>query len=291
MLFMPSPLRDQNHYSTTNVPESVPWLAIAGRHVAKAAGMWHKARCFDCIVSGETTQRMPTREQAKDQRRQDIVHAARMLMQKTGKTGFSMRTLAEEAGVSIATPYNLFGSKQAVMFAVLDADSDLWMQRLRRLKADEIDIFFKAVSLARTLYAAEAGFYKAVLFAAYMDGGTEFRSIFGGPRHAMWRSLVENAKQAGMLTDDLESNSFVINFTHIFFSCIMEWVNGLLTLEEMEARVQYGFALTLRGAATPACSERLLAKVLACQQRLKTLHRRKARAARANGHAQAGPED
>lgn len=200
-------------------------------------------------------------------------------MQATGQPGFSMRALAEAAGVSIATPYNLFGSKQAVMYAVLDADLAQYQEHLENLDTDELDVFFEAVSLAASLYSAEPGFYRAVLFAAYNDGGTEFRAMFSGPRHAMWRRLVNNAKAAGLLDEAVEANSFAINLGHIFFSCIIEWVNGLLTLEEMEARVQYGFAVTLRGMATPEASERLYKRAVAMQKRLKVLYRNRSRCA------------
>jgi AcrR family transcriptional regulator len=196
-------------------------------------------------------------------------------MQETSQAGFSMRGLAEKAGVSIATPYNLFGSKQAVMFAVLDADLAQYQDQLERLKSDEIDVFFKAVSLATSLYSAEPGFYRAVLFAAYNDGGTGFRAMFGGPRHAMWRRLVNNARDAGMLASEVEGNSFAINLGHIFFSCIMEWVNGLLSLEELEIRTHYGFAIALRGVSTPASADRLWEKIISTQKRLITLYRKR----------------
>jgi AcrR family transcriptional regulator len=224
---------------------------------------------------------MPSREESKEQRRRTIVRAARTLMQETGQAGFSMRGLADKAGVSIATPYNLFGSKQAVMFAVLDADLEQYQEQLERLRADEIDVFFKAVSLATALYSAEPGFYRAVLFAAYNDGGTGFRAMFSGPRHAMWRQLVNNAREAGMLIDEVEPNSFAVNLGHIFFSCIIEWVNGLLSLQEMEARTHYGFAVALRGVSTPGSSERLWEKITSTQKRLRTLHRKRMQAEQA----------
>ncbi len=227
---------------------------------------------------------MATREESKAERRRAIVRAARALMQETGQAGFSMRTLAERAGVSIATPYNLFGSKQAVMYAVLDADLTAYQDQLERLEGDEIDVFFHAVSLAASLYSAEPGFYRAVLFAVYNDGGTEFRAMFGGPRHAMWRRLVSNARSAGKLDPELEANSFAIHLGHILFACIIEWVNGLITLEEMEARGHYGFAVALRGMATPDSTGRLRSKVLATQKRLRALHKQQ-RAGEANGGA------
>ena len=86
---------------------------------------------------------MSNREEAKHSRRRKIVRAARVLMQQTGDAGFSMRALAEQAGVSIATPYNLFGSKQAIMFAVLDADLEYYQKRLAKVRVDELDVFFK----------------------------------------------------------------------------------------------------------------------------------------------------
>ncbi len=223
---------------------------------------------------------MPTREESKELRRRAIVCAARTLMQETGQAGFSMRALAERAGVSIATPYNLFGSKQAVMFAVLDTDLEQYQHRLECLKVDEIDVFFKAVSLATSLYSAEPGFYRAVLFAAYNDGGTGFRAMFSGPRHAMWRRFVNNARRAGMIEQDVEPNALAINLAHIFFSCIIEWVNGVISLDELEARTQYGFATALRGVATPETADRLWKDIQATQKRLMSLPRERARDAR-----------
>jgi AcrR family transcriptional regulator len=218
---------------------------------------------------------MANREEAKQQRRDDIVRAARVLMQKTGKTGFSMRALADEAGVSIATPYNLFGSKQAVMFAVMDADLEQYQQRLEQLKADEIDVFFKAVSLATELYGTEPNFYRAVLFAVYNDGGTDFRSMFSGPRHAMWKDMVDNAIAAGMLTDEVDTTAFAVNLGNVLFSCILEWVFGQLSLPELEARGQYGFALALSGMSTPQSAERLRRKAVQLQKRLRVLFRQR----------------
>jgi AcrR family transcriptional regulator len=215
------------------------------------------------------------REEAKHKRRKQIVRAARALMQQTGDAGFSMRALAEQAGVSIATPYNLFGSKQTIMFAVLDADLEYYQKRLAKVRDDELDVFFKAVSLATSLYSTEPSFYRAVLFAVYNDGGREFRSMFGGPRHAMWKGFVQDAVTAGYLSDEVEPDAFAINLGRTFFSAILEWVSGELSLPELEAWVQYGFALSLSAMATPKGRERLHNKALDQQKRLQKLWKQK----------------
>jgi AcrR family transcriptional regulator len=214
---------------------------------------------------------MSNREEAKHKRRRQIVRAARALMQQTGDTGFSMRALAEQAGVSIATPYNLFGSKQTIMFAVLDDDLEHYQKRLAKVRVDELDTFFKAVSVATTLYSTEPSFYRAVLLAVYNEGGREFRSMFGGPRHAMWRGFVVDAIDAGYLVDDVEPDAFAINLGRSFFSAILEWANGLTSLAELDAWAQYGFALSLGGMATPKSAPRLREKAVAQQKRLQKL--------------------
>jgi AcrR family transcriptional regulator len=226
---------------------------------------------------------MSNREEAKHRRRRQIVRAARALMQQTGDAGFSMRALADEAGVSIATPYNLFGSKQHVMFAVLDDDLEDYQKRLAKVRVDELDVFFKAVSVATSLYATEPSFYRAVLFAVYNDGGREFRSMFGGPRHAMWKGFVQDAIAAGLLSDEIEPDAFAINLGRTFFSAILEWVSGELSLPELEAWAQYGFALSLSAMATQKSRQRLQAKAVEQQKRLQQLWKRKYAAARSKG--------
>ena len=221
------------------------------------------------------------RQEAKDRRGREIVRAARELMQQTGSTGFSMRTLAQAAGVSIATPYNLFGSKQAIMYAVLDADLEVYQKRLASLRVDKIEVFFRAVSLATSLYATEPAFYQAVLSAVYNDGGTEFRSMFGGPRHAMWRGLVQAAVDGRLLDAAVDVDALAITLAHIFFSCILEWAAGELSLAELEVRTQYGFALTLLAMATPASAARLRERALQMQKRLRKLWKEQRKQARA----------
>ncbi len=211
---------------------------------------------------------MPTREQAKQARRDAIITAAVRLMRARGDAGFSMRALAEAAGVSIATPYNLFGSKQAIMLAVLDAGMARYEDHLDRLEADALDIFFEAVSLAVELYGEAPKFHKAVLFAAYGDGGRDHRAVFGDPRFLFWKGRVDQARDAGLLESEIEANALALALSQQFFICILEWAYGQIGLDELESRVHYSFALLLKGAATAAGAERIAPRIRPLQQQL-----------------------
>ncbi len=217
---------------------------------------------------------MATREQAKNQRRHAIMDAARSLMQSSGSAGFSMRALAERAGVSIATPYNLFGSKQAIMIAILEIEMQDYRGQLEQLRANPVDALFHAVTIATARYQGDPGFYRALLFSIYNDGGTEFRSMFSGSSHAIWCSLVADARAAGLLDETVEPNAFSMILEHLFFGCLLEWVYGKLNMDELELRVQYGFALALLGVASSSTAPGLRARIVNTQDAIWALWKR-----------------
>lgn len=67
---------------------------------------------------------MSLREQQKNERRHRILDTAERLIRATGGTDFSMRTLVADAHVSFATPFNLFGSKEGLLYALLARSLD-----------------------------------------------------------------------------------------------------------------------------------------------------------------------
>jgi len=209
------------------------------------------------------------RDAAKERRRTQILQAARTLIRETGETGLSMRPLADRAGVSVSTTYNLFGSKQAVLAALLDHDIADYQNRLQNQDGDALERLFAAVKLGSSLFGSEPDYWRAVLAAVY-GAGAEYRIIFRGPRRAFWRGLVDDAIAAGFITRDLRSETFATNLVFTYFAAIMEWVSGEMSLQELEERVQFGFALSLRAVAQPSAATRL-------DEHIRLHHRRLAR--------------
>jgi AcrR family transcriptional regulator len=67
---------------------------------------------------------MKLREKHKTERRTRILDAAEKLIRMTGGTDFSVRALAIASDVSAATPFNLFGSKEGLLYALLSRSLD-----------------------------------------------------------------------------------------------------------------------------------------------------------------------
>ena len=195
---------------------------------------------------------MTSREQAKSKRKAAILASARLLMRQANGASFSMRGLAEAAGVSSATPYNLFGSKLAILAALLDADLEEFQSALHELKTDGIDLMFEAVALMRQFLAREPDFYHGVMGEMCQDGGTQLRQVVSGPRYALWKNMLGEATRAGLLVDDLDADAFALTLSQLMAGNLQEWAMGKLSLEEMDARIRYGLALLLSAIATDA---------------------------------------
>jgi AcrR family transcriptional regulator len=194
---------------------------------------------------------MSLRERSKAERRKRIVAAARELVLEGGISNLSMKLLAERAGVGIATPYNLFGSKQDVMLAVLDEAVAAFQERVAATKrSNELELLFRAVTLAKQLYAADPDFYRAVMLAVYNSGGREFRGTFSSTRRLFWQNLASGAVAGGFIRKDVQIAPLTLHFAHVFVSVLRDWVLGDISLDEMEAQIQYGFALSLMGVST-----------------------------------------
>ncbi len=203
---------------------------------------------------------MTSWETSKSQRRDDIVAAARTLMRRSGDAAFSMRTLAEEAGVSIATPYNLFGSKQSILLALLSADLADYEAALANLHADEIEVLFQAVSMMTATLRADPEFYRNVMSAVSRDGGPEFRFMVSGPRYVLWKRLLREATEADLLRSDVDPDAFAITVTQQMFANVQNWAQGQLSLDEMDARMRFGLALSLSAIATRTSRDQVLAR-------------------------------
>lgn len=202
------------------------------------------------------------RERGKAARRADIVLAARRLIQRQGEGGFSMQALAEEADVSPMTPYNLFGSKQGVMHAVLDEDLKSFTAGVDSLRVDALERIFRTVALARKTYEAEPNFYRTVFRGAELGSASENeRVLFRAPRRAVWIALAQEVMAAGQVGDTVEAALLGTSLSQIMFSCIVDWLSGLHGLREFEAQTQLGMALLLLGLAAPEVRPRLLEKI------------------------------
>lgn len=102
----------------------------------------------------------------KQTTRERVLDAAERLLGQ-GAAAFSMRDLAEEAGVSFATPFNQFGSKAAIMLALSARRIDTMRRQLAEatLPASAIGRVVVAVDIATAVMLSAPAVNRAVMAA------------------------------------------------------------------------------------------------------------------------------
>jgi AcrR family transcriptional regulator len=209
------------------------------------------------------------REAGKAERRRRIIRAARDLIRETGNAGLSMRALAARAGVSLATPYNLFGSKRAILLSVLD-DIREFFDRFSHLRTtDPLERLFGALDICVDLYLADPMFNRTI-WAALFDPSDEFRSqIFNSKRAAFWEGLVRGVADSGVLMPEIDVELLFRTLDRSFGATMLDWVTGELTDRQLGPAMRYSYALILKGAAVPDWRGPLEARIRDAQTALR----------------------
>ncbi len=217
------------------------------------------------------------REAGKEERRRRIIHAAKEMIRETGSTGLSMRALAERAGVSLATPYNLFGSRGAVVLAVLEDVRDFRARYAEARTGDPVDHIFAVVDLAVDFYLGDPAFYTTLWREVFAVSGEVRGAIYNPRRDAFWLGLVSDIARAGALREGIEPAFLLRQLDHQFRSVMLDWVAGDLCVASLGPTIRLGYALILCGAASDAARPGLEVRIAADQAALKEAEERKAR--------------
>lgn len=194
------------------------------------------------------------REAAKSERRERIVDAAWALLREVGMDALSMTMIAERASVSPATVYNLFQTKAAVLQQVFDRDLSAFEKRVAKSRAaNPIDRVFRAIEIAASLYRADPGFYRAMMYGGRR--GDTLYSAVSAPRIGFWQGMVAQAVAGGFLRKNTNANIVGVTLSQIARGALCEWTAESISAERLDQETQYGFALVLSYYATAKGAE------------------------------------
>lgn len=188
-------------------------------------------------------------EEHKDERRKRIRAAARKLVVTEGYDGLTMRDLARVARVSVPTLYNLFGSKDAILVAELEASAAEIASALVPTKS-----FFQngmaAFEAGMQLIESSPEFYRAVMrmgltspLSAPMRQRAEQGYI------AIMAGNLAAAKAAGQLASWAEPAIVARHMFALYMSCFLAWSLGELDQPTFRAAALSGICHLLAGVA------------------------------------------
>jgi AcrR family transcriptional regulator len=210
---------------------------------------------------------MSLRARQIDARRHRILDAAALLIRQTGGTDFSMRSLAEAAETAPATPYNLFTSKDGLLYALLSRSlDDITRQGLALSARDPLDQALEAAMKAADIF---------LLDPAYMRPLYQFLLGVVDPIHrpkfierslAYWRAALAGAEAEKLFKGTLSRSTLEYALMAQFMGVLDFWIHDDIDAAGFRSRVTSGTVLLLLPFANDTQRARLLRRLRSAQK-------------------------
>ena len=182
------------------------------------------------------------REEQANARRQRMLDAAETLIRQTGGTDFSMRTLASAAEVSPATPYNVFRSKEGLLFELLAVNLDYIIEHappyscadplLHVLLAGDhiVETLSADPQLLRPLYQVVLGLADPIHYPRFMKSAFQF-----------YRHILDPMMEDGLLADEYDRVSLAFSLMAHVIGVLLLWIHEDIDDKWFRAQIAYGF--------------------------------------------------
>lgn len=189
---------------------------------------------------------MSRREEAKTFNRARICATAEAIIRGEGMDKLTMRRLAEVAGVSLRTPYNLFGSKTDVLLALLDeAGFEFAPHQAGDSEAVAIAQLFGGLDRVEAFFASDEEYYRGIYAAIMTSDHPEVRSTGVGRAVTSAQALVAEAVAHGELSTDTDAEGLGRHLAIALLAVLGMWGSGLFSNRESIAQVRRAWLAVL----------------------------------------------
>ena len=194
-----------------------------------------------------------TRERQKAARRRRILDAARALILEGGRGDFSMPALAAAAGVSLVTPYNLFGSKANILLEIARQDIFGRMSEIARLPCDGLAQFLSdlAAVLARVYYA-DRHFYRRMIATMAAQESAEGQQGIVNLSYDTFEIFAARLLATKKLRPILGARVLAQQFAHSVASSLQHRMIERGSEARLKQEFELGLILIVAGLAMPA---------------------------------------
>lgn len=198
------------------------------------------------------------RQRGVEERRLRLVRAARELIAERDDGSFSMPELAKRAGLSLATPYNLFGSKAAVLGRVFESlvrgfnrDSS-WMAGLSASER-----ICGVVDRLVAAYDEQGRLFRNLWKALYGLDLSEHRQLNLSLSNEIVHPLVVSLAWDGLIPADVPLPAIENTLVRLFDASFEMWAAQDWSTPRLHAELRSGFALVFLGLVEPRERDRL----------------------------------
>jgi len=245
----------------------------------------------------ETAAPLSRRENNVASRRKRILESARTLLVENGQDGLSMRKMAREAGLSVTTLYNLVGSREDILRALIEDSAERIDSTVTVSEStgDPLERTIEAFEKVLRYFVDEAAILKPMIVANMETGyveelGKEEHGLYlSGAKESVRESLMD-ALAEGQIRDVISPEFLEAQFYVGLQLTIDRWAFGLVTEEDFVAKGLFGAYLTLLAVASPEHRPRIEEEIRKLEIQLRHGTVSKAGRRTAKGHTAGQPE-
>ena len=198
----------------------------------------------------------------REARRRNVIDAAHMLVRETGGTGFSMAQLAQRAGVSPATPYNLMGSKAEILRRLVEDEYASFAVRLaQQPPRPPLPHLLHALDLIAVHYLAEPQFYRGLYGAMIGIEDNPLRALMSEEGQRRWTALVAAALDQGALAPLLGAEDLTALLLRNVAATVEAWLAEHWDDQRFTRELHRASRLILLGLAAPPWAAEIRAEL------------------------------
>jgi AcrR family transcriptional regulator len=191
---------------------------------------------------------MSVRELQKNTRRRAILDAARSLILEGKDRDFSMLTLAEKAGVSLVTPYNLFGSKSSILLEIVREDIFVRIAGAEVLASDSLAEWVAALSatLGRVYYQ-NRHFYRRMIVTLVQQQNAESQRDALEFSYRTFENALQGLQGRGTLPAMVPAAVLARQFAHSVAGSLQQRLMQRGTEDMLRREIELGLLFLLAG--------------------------------------------
>ena len=222
--------------------------------------------------SVETPRAQGRRELSKAERTSRIIAAAREMIRESGDVAFAMKGLAERAGLSVMTLYNLVGSQQDIVLRIcIDDMVSTTVERESAQAGDALDEIFGMIPFIRAAFSGDFAYRRIILLSVFQKGAESTRRLTRNIYMTRWAQILERARQEKLLRADVDLSMLLLALDNAYVANIISFSAGDISDEVFEARAQFAFALAISTAVSRGQAQRVKAIMDDCTARCREL--------------------
>ena len=196
---------------------------------------------------------MGVRELNKAARRRAILEAARVMIRDDASHDFTMPSLAERAGVSLATPYNLFGSKSSILLEIVREDIFARIAHVEALASDSLADWVAALSATLAeVYYQNRHFYRRMIVTLVQQQNADSQRASLEFSYRTFENALQGLLDRGTLPAMVPAAVLARQFAHSVSGSLQQRLMQRGNEELLRREIELGLLFLLAGVCADA---------------------------------------